>query len=61
MSKLADSITRDSIAAAYRLIRPHIRRTPVLEASGSDFGLEPVALTFKLDGWLRIGELRDRL
>src|SRR5215469_6707243 len=43
------AIDRDSIAAAYQLIRPHIRRTPVVEANGSDFGLDPVALTFKLE------------
>ena len=43
------AITRDAITAAYRLVRPHIRRTPVLEANGSDFGLDPLALTFKLE------------
>ena len=43
------AITRDRIAAAYQLIRPHVRRTPVVEANGSDFGLDPVTLTFKLE------------
>jgi threonine dehydratase len=31
-------IDRESIASTYELIRPHIRRTPVVEVEGSDFG-----------------------
>jgi threonine dehydratase len=53
-------VTRDSIAAAYRLIRPHIRRTPVVEANGSDFGLDPVALTFKLELMQHAGAFKTR-
>ena len=53
-------VTRDRIAAAYRLIRPHIRRTPVLEANGSDFGLDPVALTFKLELMQHAGVFKAR-
>jgi threonine dehydratase len=53
-------IDRDSIAAAYRLIRPHIRRTPVVEANGSDFGLDPAALTFKLELMQHAGAFKTR-
>src|SRR5262252_8876597 len=53
-------ITRDRIAAAYQLIRPHIRRTPVVEANGSDFGLDPVALTFKLELMQHAGAFKTR-
>src|SRR5215470_6719596 len=53
-------INRDSIAAAYRVIRPHIRRTPVLEANGGDFGLDPVALTFKLELMQHAGAFKTR-
>jgi threonine dehydratase len=53
-------ISRDAIAAAYRVVRPHIRRTPVLEANGSDFGLEPVALTFKLELLQHAGAFKTR-
>jgi threonine dehydratase len=53
-------ITRDAIAAAYRLIRPHIRRTPVMEANGADFGLDPVALTFKLEFMQHAGVFKAR-
>jgi hypothetical protein len=30
-------ISRETIAAAEQLIRPHIRRTPVIEVDGGDF------------------------
>jgi threonine dehydratase len=53
-------ITRESIAAAYRLVRPHIRRTPVLEANGGDFGLDPIALTFKLELTQHAGAFKTR-
>src|ERR1051325_1975767 len=54
------AITRDAITAAYRLLRPHIRRTPVVEANGSDFGLAPVALTFKLELLQHAGAFKTR-
>jgi threonine dehydratase len=54
------AINRDAIAEAYRLIRAHIRRTPVLEANGSDFGLDPVALTFKLELLQHAGAFKTR-
>jgi threonine dehydratase len=42
-------ITRESIAATERRIRPYIRRTPVIEADGADFGLQPGPIQFKLE------------
>jgi len=54
------TITRERIAAAYQLIRPHIRRTPVVEANGADFGLDPVALTFKLELMQHAGAFKTR-
>ena len=53
-------INRDSIAAAYQLIRPHIRRTPVLEVNGGDFGLDPIVLTFKLELMQHAGAFKTR-
>jgi len=32
-------INQDDIAQAERLIRPHVRRTPVMEVDAADFGL----------------------
>src|SRR5215470_19947108 len=54
------AINRDAIVAAYHVIRPHIRRTPVVEANGSDFGLDPVALTFKLELMQHAGAFKTR-
>jgi threonine dehydratase len=60
MDLLDGGITRESIAAAYRLVRPHIRRTPVLDANGGDFGLDPIALTFKLELTQHAGAFKTR-
>ena len=53
-------ITRDNISSAYGLIRPHIRRTPVIAANGADFGLDPIALTFKLELLQHAGAFKTR-
>jgi threonine dehydratase len=53
-------ITRDNISSAYALIRPHIRRTPVIAANGVDFGLDPIALTFKLELLQHAGAFKTR-
>jgi threonine dehydratase len=53
-------VSRDRINDAYRVVRPHIRRTPVLEANGGDFGLDPVALTFKLELLQHAGAFKTR-
>ena len=43
------TVDRAAIAAAETLIRPHVRRTPVVEVDGADFGLDGCALSFKLE------------
>src|SRR5262249_174822 len=53
-------ITRDDIAATERLIRPHIRRTPVIEVDGADFGLPGHALSFKLELTRHAGSFKTR-
>jgi threonine dehydratase len=57
---LDDVVTRDRIADAHRLISPHIRRTPVVAADGRDFGLAPLALTFKLELLQHAGAFKTR-
>ena len=52
-------IDRASIAAVEPVIRPHVRRTPVLEARGSDFGLA-CDLTFKLELLQHSGSFKAR-
>jgi threonine dehydratase len=57
---MTSTITRDRIAAAEQVIRPHIRRTPVLETSGSDFGLPHGTLAFKLELCQHAGSFKTR-
>ena len=53
-------VERDSIARTYETIRPYIRRTPVIEVDGSDFGLEGVSLVFKLESLQHSGSFKAR-
>jgi threonine dehydratase len=43
------NITPATIEAAYPLIRPHIRETPVIEVAAADFGLAGAPITLKLE------------
>jgi len=54
------TITSEAIEATERLIRPHIRRTPVVETWGSDFGLNQAALIFKLELCQHGGSFKTR-
>ena len=53
-------IDRARIAQAYERIRPHVRRTPVLEIDAAEFGLAPAALTLKLEFLQRSGSFKTR-
>jgi len=53
-------ITRERIIAAHQLIRPYIRRTPVVEIDGADFSLEPMNLIFKLELLQHSGSFKAR-
>jgi threonine dehydratase len=55
-----NQITRDRIIAAHQLIRPHVRRTPIVEADGADFGLDPINLVFKLESLQHSGSFKAR-
>ena len=57
---LAAKLTRESIESTERLIRPHIRRTPVIETSGSDFGRSRGTLVFKLELCQHAGSFKTR-
>ncbi len=50
----------DAIGAAERLIRPHIRRTPVLDVDGGDFGLQVGRLALKLELLQHAGSFKPR-
>ena len=53
-------LDRDSIAGTYETIRPHIRRTPVIEVDGSDFGLDGIHLVLKLELLQHSGSFKAR-
>lgn len=54
------AINRDTIAATYALIRPHVRRTPVMEVEATDFGLQASPLVFKLELFQHTGSFKPR-
>ena len=43
------ALTRAAIEATDKLIDGHIRRTPVIEVAGEDFGLPSTTLVMKLE------------
>jgi threonine dehydratase len=49
-----------AIAAAADRIAPYVRRTPVLEVDGGDFGLPGVRLVFKLEFLQHAGSFKTR-
>jgi threonine dehydratase len=51
---------RAAIAEVERLIRPHVRRTPVLQARAEEFGLAPGELSFKLELLQHSGSFKAR-
>jgi threonine dehydratase len=53
-------ITRERIAATETAIRRYIRRTPLLQADLSDFGLPPGPVTFKLEMLQHSGSFKAR-
>lgn len=54
------TIDRARIEATWTVIRPHVRVTPVVGASGADFGLPAVALIFKLEQLQHSGSFKAR-
>ena len=53
-------IDREGIRRADSLIRNHVRRTPIVEVQGADFGLEKVTLLFKLELLQHSGSFKAR-
>lgn len=54
------AISPDHIAACEKLIRPHIRRTPVLEIDAADCGGAPRPLWLKLELFQHAGSFKTR-
>src|ERR1051325_8811489 len=53
-------LSRERIQASERVIRPHIRRTPILEVDGADVGLDSITIVFKLELLLHGGSFKAR-
>jgi threonine dehydratase len=53
-------IEPSDIVATEQVIRPHIRRTPIVAVDGADFGLDGLKLTFKLELLQHAGVFKTR-
>src|SRR6185369_7581794 len=53
-------LSRERIQATERVIRPHIRRTPILEVDGAEFGLDSIKIVFKLELFQHSGSFKAR-
>ena len=56
----AETIGREQIFETYQIIRPYIRRTPVIEIAGVDAGLEGGTLSLKLECLQQAGSFKAR-
>ena len=56
----SDFLTGAAIRAAAERLAPHVRRTPVIEIDGADFGLAAVRLVFKLEFLQHAGSFKTR-
>ena len=54
------AINRESISAMERVICPYIRRTPIVEVEGAEFGLNCATVTFKLELFQHSGSFKAR-
>lgn len=50
----------ENIAFTRKLIEPYIRRTPLIEVNGADFGLDSIRLVFKLESLQHAGSFKIR-
>lgn len=54
------SINRDTINSAEKLIRPHIRKTPIITLQGSEIGIDSVQVVLKLELFQHSGSFKPR-
>jgi threonine dehydratase len=60
MSDVSDTVNPEQIARCEKLIRPYIRRTPVIEIDGAEIGLLPGQLGLKLELFQHSGSFKVR-
>ena len=54
------AISRERIQTTEHVIRPYIRRTPILEVDGAEFGLDSIKIVFKLELFQHSGSFKAR-
>lgn len=59
-SEAMPAVSPADIARTYDIIRPHIRRTPILQSDGRDVGLGAFPLTLKLEFLQHTGSFKTR-
>jgi threonine dehydratase len=57
---MSSDITRERIVTTETLIRPYVRRTPVVELAGADFGLAVNTIDLKLELFQHSGSFKVR-
>jgi threonine dehydratase len=60
MSNLSNAVNPEQIARCEKLIRPYVRRTPVIEIDGAEIGLVPGKLCLKLELFQHSGSFKAR-
>jgi threonine dehydratase len=53
-------ISPQQISATYQIIRPHVRKTPLVDVEGADFGIDAARLTLKLESLQHAGSFKSR-
>jgi threonine dehydratase len=57
---LDETVSRERIEACYRLIRPHVRRTPVVALAGDEVGVAGAGIALKLEQLQHSGAFKVR-
>jgi threonine dehydratase len=60
MSDVFLTVNREQISRCEKLIRPYVRRTPVIEIDGADLGLSPSKIFLKLELFQHSGSFKAR-
>jgi threonine dehydratase len=59
-AEVGDAVTAQAIASVYPVIRPYLRRTPVISVDRLDFALPPGPLVLKLEHLQHTGSFKAR-
>jgi threonine dehydratase len=60
MPDQSSAVSRTAIVRTEKIIRPYVRRTPVIEIGGAEFGIETDRLCFKLELFQHSGSFKAR-